>query len=118
MFINKNSNLAGNVNLYTNKNIESTNFYYIGNIKNFNKKCLYYLLKNEESTLYKLASMTQNVNLSRKNLESFEIKNIPEKIQQRIVEECDKLSLVIDSLFSTNEYLKNINIFDVISSVE
>jgi len=118
IYINKNSNLAGNVNLYTIKHEESTNFYYIGNIKNFNKKCLYYLLKNEESSLYKLASMTQNVNLSRKNLESFEINNLQDKTQDYLIKECDKFSNLIDSLFLTNEYLKNINIFDIILSLD
>jgi hypothetical protein len=117
IYINKNSNLVGNVNLYTIKHEESTNFYYIGNIKNFNKKCLYYLLKNEESSLYKLSSMTQNINLSRKNLESFEINNLQDKTQEYIIKECDKFSNLIDSLFLTNEYLKNINIFDIILSL-
>jgi hypothetical protein len=117
IYINKNSNLVGNVNLYTIKHEESTNFYYIGNIKNYNKKCLYYLLKNEESSLYKLSSMTQNINLSRKNLESFEINNLQDKTQEYIIKECDKFSNLIDSLFLTNEYLKNINIFDIILSL-
>ena len=118
IYINKNSNLAGNINLYTNNHEENTNFYYIGNIKNFNKKCLYYLLKNEESSLYKLASMTQNINLSRKNLKSFEINNLQDKTQEHIIKECDNFSNLIDSLFITNEYLKNINIFDVILSID
>ncbi len=110
--------MAGNTNLYNSDHIENTNFYYIGNIKGFNKKCLYYLLKNEESSLYKLASMTQNINLSRKNLESFEIKNIPESLQQRIVDECDKYLNLIESLYKTIQYLKNINMFDVITSID
>jgi hypothetical protein len=118
IYINKNSNLAGNVNLYTINHEESTNFYYIGNIKNFNKKCLYYLLKNEESSLYKLSSMTQNINLSRKNLESFEINNLQDKTQNYLIKECDKFSNLIDSLFLTNEYLKNINIFDILYTLK
>jgi len=118
IYINKNSNLAGNINLYTIKHEESTNFYYIGNIKNFNKKCLYYLLKNEESSLYKLSSMTQNINLSRKNLESFEINNLQDKTQNYLIKECDKFSNLIDSLFLTNEYLKNINIFDILYTLK
>ena len=118
IYINKNSNLAGNINLYTIEHEQTTNFYYIGNIKNFNKKCLYYLLKHEESSLYKLASMTQNINLSRKNLESFEITNLQEKTQELLTIECDKFSNLIDSLFLTNEYLKNINIFDIILSLD
>lgn len=136
IIVNKNSSLTGNVNLYTNihqdnvniyqenENIstnehqENTNFYYIGDIKGFNKKCLYFLLKNEENALYKLASQTKNINLSRKNLESFEIKNLSEKSQNHIVEECGKYSNMIDNLIKTNIYLQNINIFDVISSVE
>ena len=118
IYINKNSNLAGNVNLYTIEHEQTTNFYYIGNIKNFNKKCLYYLLKNEESSLYKLASMTQNINLSRKNLESFEINNLQDKTQERLTIECDKFLNLTDSLSITNEYLKNINIFDVILSLD
>jgi hypothetical protein len=118
IYINKNSNLAGNVNLYTIKHEESTNFYYIGNIKNFNKKCLYYLLKNEESSLYKLSSMTQNINLSRKNLDSFEINNLQDKTQDYLIKECDKFSNLIDLLFLTNEYLKNINIFDILYTLK
>ena len=140
IIINKNSSLTGNVNLYTNihqgnvnlstnihqgnvnlsTNIhqENTNYYYIGDIKGFDKKCLYYLLKNEENALYKLASQTKNINLSRKNLENFEIKNLSEKLQKNIVCECDKYSNMIDGLKQTNDYLKNINIFDVIISVE
>ena len=127
--VNKNSSLTGNVNLYTNihqgnvnlsTNIhqENTNYYYIGDIKGFDKKCLYFLLKNEENALYKLASQTKNINLSRKNLENFEIKNLPEKLQKNIVCECNKYSDMIDGLKQTNDYLKNINIFDVIISVE
>ena len=107
-----------NVNLSTNIHQENTNYYYIGDIKGFDKKCLYFLLKNEENTLYKLASQTKNINLSRKNLESFEIKNLSEKLQKNIVCECNKYSDMIDGLKQTNDYLKNINIFDVILSVE
>ena len=121
--VNKNSSLTGNVNLYTNihqGNIhqENTNYYYIGDIKGFDKKCLYFLLKNEENALYKLASQTKNINLSRKNLENFEIKNLPEKLQKNIVCGCEKYSDMIDGLKQTNDYLKNINIFDVIILVE
>jgi restriction endonuclease S subunit len=116
--VNKNSSLAGNINLHTKENPENTNFYYISDVKDFDKKCLYYLLKNEENSLHKLASLTQNINLSRKNLESFEIRNLSEKSQKRIVEECDKYSNMIDSLIKANEHLKNINIFDVLISID
>ena len=118
IIVNKNSSLAGNVHLYTKDHQENTNFFYIGDINDFDKKCLYYLLKNEENALNKLASLTQNINLSRKNLESFEIKNLSEKLQKRVMEECDKYSNMIESLLKTNNYLKNINIFDVLVSID
>ena len=81
------------------------------------EKLVSYLLKNEELSLYKLSSMTQNINLNRKNLESFEINNLQDKTQEHIIKECDNFSNLIDSLFITNEYLKNINIFDIILSL-
>jgi hypothetical protein len=62
--------------------------------------------------------MTQNINLSRKNLESFEINNAQDKTQDYLIKECDKFLNLIDSLFLTNEYLKNINIFDILYTLK
>jgi hypothetical protein len=117
IIVNKNSSLAGTVNLLTNDHKENNNFYYINDIQNFNKECLYFVLKHEEHSLKKLASLTQNINLSRKSLETFEIKNLPTKLQENIAEECKKYSNMIENLEKTNEHLLNINIFDIISSM-
>ena len=103
--INKNSSLAGTVNLYTDNHEKSTNFYYLDIFNDYDKKCLYYLLKNEEKELKKIASLTENISLSRKNLESFQIRNIPYIIQERMVKDCNMYDNVINNLINNNEFL-------------
>jgi hypothetical protein len=102
--VQRNSKSAGNTFYYEHKNNDiNTNIYYLNNIKNTTVDILYILLKHNEANLNKLASITNTINLSRNNLENFEIKNIPLDIQNKVVYKINEYDNMIKS------YLKNID---------
>ncbi len=113
--VQRNSKSAGNTFYYQHKKEESlnTNVYYV-NIKShvcFNISSLYILLKYNESNLNKLASITNTINLSRTNLQTFEIKNIPINIQENMENKINEYDNMIKSLLLNVENLINNNIF-------
>jgi restriction endonuclease S subunit len=110
--VQRNSKSAGNTFYYdNNKNVINNNVYYINNIKDYNTSALYILLKHNEANLNKLASITSTINLSRTNLENFEIKKLPINIQETMINSIYQYDYIIKTLLTSIEHLLNINIF-------
>jgi hypothetical protein len=114
--VQRNSKSAGNTFYYDfNDEPLNTNVYYLNNINskniNINVSTLYILLKYNEAKLNKLASITNTINLSKTNLENFEIKNIPINIQEIINNKINEYDNMISSLVKNVENLINTNIF-------
>lgn len=118
VMVQKNSNLAGKVSLSTEKDVASTNIYFLNNIKTINSKCLYYILKNEENALSKLANLTLTVSLNRTNLENFEIQNFPKEIQEKILTECTTYDNTCKDLIEMNKIIISKNILNEINKLE
>jgi hypothetical protein len=123
--VQRNSKSAGNTFYYETKtnNIVATqqidpkghintNVFYLNNIKNTTVELLYILLKHNETNLNKLASITNTINLSRSNLENFEIKNIPLDIQHKVVYKINEYDNMIKSYLKNIDNLINTNIFN------
>jgi restriction endonuclease S subunit len=117
--VQRNSKSAGNTFYYETKNnyIDpkghiNTNIFYLNNIKNTTVELLYILLKHNETNLNKLASITNTINLSRSNLENFEIKNIPLDIQHKVVYKINEYDNMIKSYLKNIDNLINTNIFN------
>ena len=119
--VQRNSKSAGNTfyydNIYNNDDPLNTNVYYLNNInsknnlENLNISTLYILLKHNEAKLNKLASITNTINLSKTNLENFEIKNIPVNVQEIINNKINEYDNMILSLVKNVNNLINTNIF-------
>jgi hypothetical protein len=113
--VQRNSKSAGNTFYYQYNKDESlnTNVYYL-NVKTdvcFNLSSLYILLKYNEANLNKLASITNTINLSRTNLQNFEIKNIPINIQETMENKINQFDNMTKSLLLNVDNLINTNIF-------
>ncbi len=113
--VQRNSKSAGNTFYYEYKKDESinTNVYYVNTKSDvcFNTSSLYILLKYNEANLNKLASITNTINLSRTNLQNFEIKNVPIDIQEKIEAKINEYDNIVKSLFINIENLVNTIIF-------
>lgn len=113
--VQRNSKSAGNTFYYDYKEELNTNVYYLNNINSKNSKInvstLYILLKHNEAKLNKLASITNTINLSRTNLENFEIKNIPINIQEIMEKKINEYDNIIKSFVNNIENLVNTNLF-------
>lgn len=119
IIIQKNSNAAGTVSLINDENIESNNIYCLNDInKKYDKKCLYYILKNKEAELFNLASLTVTISLNRTNLENFEIEDYPKEIQEKIIFECDKYDNICNNLEQFNNTIISKNIIHEINKIE
>jgi restriction endonuclease S subunit len=113
--VQRNSKSAGNTYYYDNSNIINNNVYYLNNInknKCYNVSSLYILLKYNEANLNKLASITNTINLSRTNLENFEIKDIPIDIQEKLTIMINKYDNMLKLSLVNIENLLNANIFN------
>lgn len=119
IMIQRNSNAVGTVSLSTEDSIETTNIYYLNNIKkDFNEKCLYHILKNNEEQFFKLANLTSTVNLNRTNLENFEIQVYSEEVQEKIVTQCDLYDKICNDLSEMNNTIVIKNIVNEITKLE
>jgi restriction endonuclease S subunit len=119
IMIQRNSNAVGTVSLSTEDSIETTNIYYLNNIKkDFNEKCLYHILKNNEEQFFKLANLTSTVNLNRTNLENFEIQIYTEDVQEKIVTQCDLYDRICNDLSEMNSTIMIKNIVNEITKLE
>jgi hypothetical protein len=119
IMIQRNSNAVGTVSLSTEDSIETTNIYYLNNIKkDFNEKCLYHVLKNSEEQFFKLANLTSTVNLNRTNLENFEIQIYTEDVQEKIVTQCDLYDRICNDLSEMNSTIMIKNIINEITKLE
>jgi hypothetical protein len=113
--VQRNSKSAGNTMYYDNSanNLINTNLYYINNLKKISPAALYILLKHNEANLNKLASITTTINLSRTNLENFEIKSLPDNIQESMIKQINEYDNISKSLSKNMELLINTNIFNL-----
>ena len=118
VMIQRNSNAVGTVSLSTDTSIETSNIYYLNNVKDINEKCLYHILKNNEEQFIKLANLTSTVNLSRTNLENFEIQNYTVEVQDKIVQQCDLYDRICTDLSEINKIVTIKNIVSEITKLE
>jgi len=118
VMIQRNSNAVGTVLLSTDTSIETSNIYYLNNVKDINEKCLYHILKNNEEQFIKLANLTSTVNLSRTNLENFEIQNYTVEVQDKIVQQCDLYDRICTDLSEINKIVTIKNIVSEITKLE
>ena len=118
IMIQRNSNAVGTVSLSTEESIETTNIYYLNNIKDFNEKCLYHILKNNEEQFFKLANLTSTINLNRTNLENFEIQIYTEDVQDKIVMQCDLYDRICNDLSEMKSTIIIKNIINEITKLE
>lgn len=102
IMIQRNSNSVGKVTLSTKDSIETTNIYYLNNIKNYNESCLYHILKYNEENFFKLANLTSTINLNRTNLENFEIQVYSDEIQEKIITQCESYDKICSNLLEMN----------------
>jgi len=110
IMIQRNSKTAGNVSLSNKNTNESTNIYFLNNVKNIDNKCLYYLLKNKEDELSKISRMTITVNLPRNKIEDFELNIFNENDQKIMINMINELQEKINMLLSSNKLLSSKNI--------
>jgi len=108
IIIQRNSNQTGNVSLSQEK-LSNTNMYFLNNVT-INNKYLYYFLKENEDKLNKLGKITVTVNLSRTNLETFNIPVINETLQENIVIQLDYYENIIKELLQINDIILSKNI--------
>jgi hypothetical protein len=102
IMIQRNSNSVGKVTLSTKDSIETTNIYYLNNVKNYNENCLYHILKYNEENFFKLANLTSTINLNRTNLENFEIQVYSDEIQEKIITQCESYDKICSNLLEMN----------------
>jgi len=102
IMIQRNSNSVGKVTLSTKDSIETTNIYYLNNVKNYNETCLYHILKYNEENFFKLANLTSTINLNRTNLENFEIQVYSDEIQEKIITQCESYDKICSNLSEIN----------------
>ena len=112
--IQKNSNIAGNIELYSKIDSDNSNLFFINVNPSYNKTFIYLFLKNNENKLNKLAHLTQTVILNKTNLENFKIKNVPISIQDSIVGQSNKYDKICDNLKEINN---NILASDIIKNI-
>ena len=114
--VQRNSKSAGNTFYYNNEPLNS-NVYYLNKINSPNNSktniiSLYILLKHNEAKLNKLASITNTINLSKTNLENFEIKNIPIDVQEIMEKKINEFDNIINLMLKNIENLINTNMFN------
>lgn len=84
--INRNSNYVGTISLTTEPS-ESTNYYYLYNINpKYNQMVIYYLLKENEEKLKKIANINTSNQLARNKLEKIEIPDLSTELQEKILQ--------------------------------
>jgi hypothetical protein len=102
--INKNSSQAGKV-FKVNEPIKSDNIYFISPINNsISFDFLYNYMLNKQDHLVSLSKINNSVNLSRKNIESFEVPNITNELQNKINETMGGFETLLETfLFKLTE---------------
>jgi hypothetical protein len=111
----KNSNSAGTVSLTVNDNDESPNIYYLSDIKNYDKECLYNILKLYESNLKKMANITNTIKLGLNKLETFEIPILDNYNRDALLRYFEIYNN-INNLSNQNILLSKLNLFGIIFS--
>lgn len=111
--INKNSSIAGHIGLTINNTDESTNMYYVTNVKSTYKyKALYYILKYYEEQVITLANQNASSQLAKSKLENFKIPNIDEQEQNEILK-CEYIDNKIQVINEIINILMSDNIIDI-----
>jgi hypothetical protein len=111
--INKNSNLAGTVNLTTTEE-QSLNKYYltINNLDNFLNKYIYLYLKVIESNLIEQSKLNNTIQLSKNRLENIDIPIMTLDQQQNCIQFCEHIDNKINSYLNMNNNMYFIELFD------
>jgi hypothetical protein len=102
-----------NTNDY-NTNDYNTNLYYINNIKTIDPICLYYILQNDKEKLNKLALLTNNI--SRTNLENYEICIPSEEFQKKIINVVNTFDKMCENILADNILIEKLFDIDIIFS--
>jgi hypothetical protein len=102
IYINRNSNIAGYVNLTTTPSEETTNNYYLEIINNnFIFEYIYFILIFYEKDLIKLANNNKTISLNRKNLENFNIPLLSLDSQTNLI---SKVNMINNSISELEKY--------------
>ena len=109
----KNSNSAGTVDLTTNDKDESSNIYYLTNIRGYDKECLYNILKFYEDNLKKMANITNTIKLGLNKLETFEVPILDDN-NKNILLSYLKIYDNVNNLNEQNRLLSKLNLFNII----
>ena len=113
IYIQRNSNNAGYVNLTHTPYEESTNYYFLKIINpNILKDYLYYILLFYEDEFIKLANKTKTIALSKKNIENIEIPMIDIKQQQHIINKITYINDLINTFSGIDEKLNHFSFFN------
>ena len=118
IIIQRNSIQAGKISLSLEK-LSNTNMYFLNNLnENINNKYLYYFLKENENKLNKLAKMTVTINLSRTNLETFNIPIMDKSLQENIISQLDYYETIIKQLLEVNNFILSKNIIKEVINLD
>jgi hypothetical protein len=113
IYIQRNSNNAGYVNLTQTSYEENTNNYFLKIINpNILKDYLYYILLFYEDEFIKLANKTKTIALSKKNIENIEIPIIDIKQQQHIINKITHINDLINTFSGVNEKINYFSFFN------
>jgi hypothetical protein len=107
IYINRNTNNAGTINLTNTEKENTTNNYYL-HIKNSNflHDYVYYILLYYEKEFIKLANSNKTISLNRKSVENFEIPYLNIDEQQKIIDKNNKINSDIHTYLNFNDLFK------------
>jgi hypothetical protein len=107
IYINRNTNNAGTINLTNTEKENTTNNYYL-HIKNSNflHDYVYYILLYYEKEFIKLANSNKTISLNRKSVENFEIPYLNIDEQQKIIDKNNKINSDIHTYLNFNDSFK------------
>jgi hypothetical protein len=107
IYINRNTNNAGTINLTNTEKENTTNNYYL-HIKNSNflHDYVYYILLYYEKEFIKLANSNKTISLNRKSVENFEIPYLNIDEQQKIIDKNNKINSDIHTYLNFNDSIK------------
>jgi len=107
IYINRNTNNAGTINLTNTEKENTTNNYYL-HIKNSNflHDYVYYILLYYEKEFIKLANSNKTISLNRKSVENFEIPYLNIDEQQKIIDKNNKINSDIHIYLNFNDSFK------------
>ena len=75
-------------------------------------------MKENENKLNKLAKMTVTINLSRTNLETFNIPIMDKSLQENIISQLDYYETIIKQLLEVNNFILSKNIIKEVINLD